>query len=43
MRIILSLFLVCSHLGELGAEEIDKPNVLLIAVDDVNGWIGCLS
>jgi len=43
MRIILSLFLTCSLLGKLGSEEIDKPNVLLIAVDDLNNWIGCLS
>ena len=42
MKIILSLFLACSLLGELGSEEIDKPNVLLIAVDDLNDWIGCL-
>ena len=43
MRIILSLFLMCSLFGKLGSEEIDKPNVLLIAVDDLNDWIGCLS
>ena len=42
MRIILSLFLTCSLFGKLGSEEIDKPNVLLIAVDDLNDWIGCL-
>ena len=42
MRIILSLFLTCSLFGKLGSKEIDKPNVLLIAVDDLNDWIGCL-
>ena len=36
MRIILSLFLACSLFGEPVSEEIDKPNVLLIAVDDLN-------
>ena len=43
MRIILSLFFTCSLFGKLGSQEIDKPNVLLIAVDDLNDWIGCLS
>ncbi len=25
-----------------GAEVVDKPNVLFIAIDDLNDWVGCL-
>jgi arylsulfatase A-like enzyme len=44
-RLITSLlifFIVCSLWGEPESKETDKPNVLLIAVDDLNDWIGCL-
>ena len=38
---ILSLILGAS-LSFAGAEEVKPPNVLLIAVDDLNDWVGCL-
>ena len=40
-RRILILSLLGSLIGTvLGAAE--RPNVLLIAVDDLNDWVGCL-
>ncbi|MDF1824987.1 MAG: sulfatase [Verrucomicrobiales bacterium] len=39
MRFLLSLLIACV-IGSLHANE--KPNVLMISVDDLNDWIGCL-
>ena len=46
-RVLLSVFVVlamwCSASPELrGAEASPRPNVLFIAIDDQNDWIGCL-
>ncbi|MEC9054243.1 MAG: sulfatase-like hydrolase/transferase, partial [Verrucomicrobiota bacterium] len=40
MRLVLSILI----LGSLapGAPALQKPNVLFIAVDDLNDWVGCL-
>ncbi len=38
---MLSLLLGVS-LSFSGAEESKRPNVLLIAIDDLNDWIGCM-
>ena len=27
---------------QVNAQEANKPNVLLIAIDDLNDWIGCM-
>ncbi len=35
---ILSLFLT----GEIHGEKPDKPNVLMICIDDLNDWVGFL-
>ena len=42
LRILLGFFLACSLGVESQAKDTDKPNVLLIAVDDLNDWVGCL-
>ena len=39
---LLNIFLASSLLVEVQAKNMDKPNVLLIAVDDLNDWVGCL-
>ena len=39
MKIILTILLLC--LPHLGHSE-SKPNVLFIAIDDLNDWVGCL-
>ena len=41
MKLIpLTLFLLYSIVRSLGAA--DQPNILMIAIDDQNDWIGCL-
>jgi arylsulfatase A-like enzyme len=45
MRQIRQLFLVLGVLGYLVAGPLmaaDQPNVLFIAIDDLNDWVGCL-
>ena len=39
MKIILTILLLC--LTYKGRSE-SKPNVLFIAIDDLNDWVGCL-
>ncbi|SVC19719.1 uncharacterized protein METZ01_LOCUS272573, partial [marine metagenome] len=39
MKIILTILLLC--LTHIGRSE-SKPNVLFIAIDDLNDWVGCL-
>lgn len=41
MKTILSLIALLIFVGEC-ATAADRPNVLLIAVDDLNDWVGCL-
>jgi choline-sulfatase len=38
--VIASIF--TGTLGVINAEESSRPNVLFIAVDDMNDWVGCL-
>jgi len=38
---IAALFIACLALG-LGRTVAEKPNVLFIAIDDLNDWVGCL-
>ena len=41
----IALFVICflTHKQAAYADAtIDKPNVLFIAVDDLNDWVGCL-
>ena len=43
--IVLLLFCCFCQLPSLAkgqVESADRPNVLLIAIDDLNDWIGCL-
>ncbi|HEY3324390.1 MAG TPA: sulfatase [Planctomycetota bacterium] len=40
VRGILVLLLVCS--GAIVAGEPARPNILFIAIDDLNDWVGCL-
>lgn len=41
-RIVVAV-LLCAGLNAAGAESADpRPNVLLIAIDDLNDWVGCL-
>ena len=34
--------LLCGLLAAIPLSAVDRPNVLLIAVDDLNDWVGCL-
>ena len=40
--LLLSIFSACSLWVEAQGKNTDKPNVPLIAVDDLNDWVGCL-
>ncbi len=35
--------LLISCVLPLNAASLDKPNVLFIAIDDLNDWVGCLN
>lgn len=37
-----ALFLICAMLFSVEGMAADQPNVLLISVDDLNDWVGCL-
>ena len=40
LRVVIGIFvLVCTHLE---AADPPRPNVLFIAIDDLNDWVGCL-
>ena len=39
---ILVLLAFCFAYNQVQAEEVERPNVLFIAIDDLNDWIGCL-
>jgi len=39
---LLAIFFSCSFWEKAPAKNTNKPNVLLIAVDDLNDWVGCL-
>ena len=42
LLVALSLVFLCAHMT-LGAEAgPHRPNVLFIAIDDLNDWVGCL-
>ena len=38
----LRITLLCSLLAAMPLNSQDRPNVLLIAVDDLNDWVGCM-
>ena len=41
--IVLTLLILCASMplfGETG--QSDRPNVLMICIDDLNDWVGCL-
>lgn len=40
MRLLLAAVVICSFCAPLQAAQ--KPNILFIAIDDQNDWIGCL-
>jgi arylsulfatase A-like enzyme len=41
-RSLLAVASLCLLLAPRVAESADRPNVLLIAIDDLNDWVGCL-
>ncbi|MFP6906905.1 MAG: choline-sulfatase, partial [Verrucomicrobiota bacterium] len=42
LHTLFAVFLASFLLAESYARDSKKPNVLLIAVDDLNDWVGCL-
>ena len=42
VRCIFVVFLASFLIAQSHAQDSKKPNVLLIAVDDLNDWIGCM-
>lgn len=42
LRTLAAVCLACFLMVEVQAQEATKPNVLFIAIDDLNDWIGCL-
>ena len=42
MRLLNWIFVLAVFLLAVNAHAAPKPNVLFIAVDDLNDWIGCL-
>jgi len=41
-RFLIVAFLVYVSIAETCARETERPNVLFIAIDDLNDWIGCM-
>lgn len=41
-RCLLVAFLACILITETHAQDSKKPNVLFIAIDDMNDWVNCL-
>jgi len=39
-RIFTALFILCFWITESYAQDLKKPNVLFIAIDDLNDWVG---
>ena len=39
-RIFIALFILCFWIEESYAQDLKKPNVLFIAIDDLNDWAG---
>ena len=39
---LLVLLAFCFAYNQVQAEGVERPNVLFIAIDDLNDWIGCL-
>src|SRR5262245_66305734 len=37
-----SLFLLLISIGAVPVAATDRPNILFIAIDDLNDWVGCL-
>ena len=42
MRIVAALLLLVIGISNITASAAEKPNVILISVDDLNDWVGCL-
>ncbi|MEM9479925.1 MAG: sulfatase [Verrucomicrobiota bacterium] len=42
MRIPILFLLLCASVPLCEAQESPRPNILMIAIDDLNDWIGCL-
>src|ERR1043166_1391222 len=42
LRATLALAFALAAVVTAGAKSADKPNVLFIAIDDLNDWVGCL-
>lgn len=43
--VLLGLWALAAPLSAISAvskEEVTRPNVLFIAIDDLNDWVGCL-
>ena len=43
LLVVICLFQSCVEKTPERKEEITKPNVLFIAIDDLNDWVGCLN
>ncbi len=42
LRFIVLILLIAGSLSQLAVAESTRPNVLMIAIDDLNDWVGCL-
>ena len=40
--LLLAIFVLSSHILVAAPGEASRPNVLFIAMDDLNDWIGCM-
>ena len=39
-RIFTALFILCFWMAESYVQDSKKPNILFIAIDDLNDWVG---
>ena len=42
LEVIGSVLVLLAFIGEAKTQQFEQPNVLFIAIDDLNDWVGCL-
>ncbi|QEG41482.1 sulfatase [Roseimaritima ulvae] len=42
IRLLILLLSIVVSAGSVSAQAADRPNVLLVSIDDLNDWVGCL-